>query len=44
MPYEGNPGIATCSGIPHQLIDRYTPYAGASGMLIHINGKFGWED
>jgi hypothetical protein len=44
MPYEGNPGIATCSGIPHQLIDIYTPYAGASGMLIHINGKFGWED
>jgi hypothetical protein len=37
MPYEGNPGIATCSGIPHQLIDIYTPYAGASGMLIHIN-------
>jgi hypothetical protein len=22
------------------LMDRYTPYAGVAGMLLHINGKF----
>jgi hypothetical protein len=28
-------------GNPDRIIsDIYTPYAGAAGMLIHINGKF----
>ena len=36
----------TSSGISYQLryiyiyIYIYTPYAGAAGMLLHINGKF----
>jgi hypothetical protein len=27
-------------GISYQLIDIYTGYAGAIGMLLNINGKF----
>jgi hypothetical protein len=32
----------TSSGISYQLRDIYiyTPYAGAAGMFLHINGKF----
>jgi hypothetical protein len=32
----------TSSGISDQLrhILLYTPYAGAAGILLHINGKF----
>jgi hypothetical protein len=38
-PYQGNPDWN------HKLwniesTERYTPYAGAAGMLLHINGKF----
>ena len=29
-----------CSGIYDQLRNIYTPYAGAPGLLLHINGKF----
>ena len=37
--YQGNPYIK------HKLwntvsTERYTPYAGAAGMLLHMNGKF----
>jgi hypothetical protein len=37
--YQGNPDRN------HKLwnivsSDRYNPYAGAAGMLLHINGKF----
>jgi hypothetical protein len=28
----------TSSGISHQL--RFTPYTGAAGILLHVNGKF----
>jgi hypothetical protein len=28
------------SGISNQLRDIYTSYAGATGMLLHINRKF----
>jgi hypothetical protein len=30
----------TRSGISDQLIEICSPYAGAAGMLLHINGKF----
>ena len=32
--YQGNPDRN------HKLWEIYTPYAGAAGMLLHINGKF----
>ena len=35
--YQGNP---YSSGISYHLREIYTPYAGAAGMLLHINGKF----
>ena len=37
--YRGNHDRKTSSGITHTLRDRDI-YAGAAGMLIHINGKF----
>jgi hypothetical protein len=31
----------TSSGMEYRIIrEIYAPYAGASGMLLHINGKF----
>ena len=30
----------TSAGISDQPRDIYIPYAGAAGMLLHINGKF----
>ena len=37
-PYQGNPDRI------HKLNwEIYTPYAGAAGMLLHINGKFTME-
>jgi hypothetical protein len=33
----------TSSEISYHLRDIYTPYAGATGMLLHINGKFTME-
>jgi hypothetical protein len=30
----------TSSRISYKLRDIYTPYAGAAGMLLHMNGKF----
>jgi hypothetical protein len=35
--YQGNQDRN--SGISSQLRDRYTPHAGATGMLLHINSK-----
>jgi hypothetical protein len=32
--------LARSFNFTFRYIDVYTPYAGATGMLLHINGKF----
>jgi len=30
--------------MPYQLREIYIPYAGATGLLLHINGKLKWKN